>query len=361
MVGVFQNLSKITIKSSFGDYEIKFQPLKLINFENFYILMDQTLQGRFNLNDDRCVYVTADEASKTLGSVEDIMVQLSAKGMTKNCELIVIGGGFLQDLGTLVASLYMRGVKWIYMPTTLAAMGDSCIGGKSSINAGSVKNLVGNFYPPSKIFIDPAFASTLPDLEVIAGFSEILKICFARSFETFTECSNLISDWNENSNQAILSDVIHLSLKSKQYFVEEDEFDHGVRKLLNFGHSFGHALESASNYRIPHGVAVLIGMLAASLHTFSEPSPQATALIKASLALIRKVGEEVVLDILRVDFEKFSKALAKDKKNTKSDLVLVLPKANALEIVNIPFNQDALQGATNAMKSGIEMVLDEIR
>ncbi len=360
MDGVFQNLSDITIKSSSGDYGIKFHPLKYVEAENSYVLMDQKLQGSIKVNNDRCVFVTAEEGNKTLSTVEEAIVQLSEKGMTKNTELVVVGGGYLQDVGTLVASLYMRGVKWSYIPTTLAAMGDSCVGGKSSINAGYVKNLVGNYYPPSVIQIDPSFVSTLPNLEIIAGFSEIVKICFARSFETFTECAKLISDWNENSNQSTLTEIIQLSLKSKQYFVEIDEFDSGARRILNFGHSFGHALESASEYRIPHGVAVLIGMIAACHHPLSKVSHQTQKLIEFILALSKKVSKEIATDIARVDFEKFSQALVRDKKNTESDLVLVLPTEKGLEIVKIPFDKDALFAATRAIKLGIGMVLNEI-
>ncbi len=358
---MFQNLSDIEIESSFGAYQIKFQNVIPKTFENSFFLVDKNLEGRFNLEADTAIFVNAIEMDKTLKAVEDVMVQLSKKGMTKNNELVVVGGGYLQDVGTLVASLYMRGIKWTYVPTTLAAMGDSCIGGKSSINAGSVKNLVGNFYPPRQVLIDPSFTLTLPDLEIIAGISEIIKICFARSYETFTVCSKLIEDWNGNSDQNSLSAVIQLSLKSKKHFVEEDEFDVGIRKLLNFGHSFGHALESASEYKIPHGVAVLIGMIAASQHPRSDVSVETQVLIASSLAFCKIIGEEIKAEISNVDFEKFSQALSKDKKNTNSELVLILPSSSGLQIVNIPFNQGALEEATDAMKKGIGMVLNEIR
>jgi 3-dehydroquinate synthase len=358
--GALQNLSEITIASSSGDYAIKFQTLKTLDLENAYVLSDKKLQASINVNSHRSVFITVKEDRKTLSTVEDAIIQLSEKGMTKNNELVVIGGGYLQDIGTLVASLYMRGVKWVYVPTTLAAMGDSCVGGKSSINAGYIKNLLGNYYPPRLIIVDPSFVSTLPNLEIIAGFSEIVKICFARSFENFSECIELISDWSENSNQSTLTDIIQLSLKSKQYFVEIDEFDAGARRILNFGHSFGHALESASNYRIPHGVAVLIGMIAACRHPLSEVTHQTQKLIEFSLTLSKKVSKEIVTDISSVDFEKFSQALARDKKNSEFDLVLVLPKAKGLEIVKIPFDQDALSTATRAMKLGIGLVLNEI-
>ena len=356
-----QNSSNIVINSSFGAYSIKFQPIEIEQFENSYFLADQTLKEYVNLDRDKSVVVPVKEVNKTLELVENIMVQLSAKGMTKKNDLVVIGGGFLQDIGTLVASLYMRGVKWKYVPTTLAAMGDSCIGGKSSINAGAVKNLVGNFYPPGEVLINSSFVSTLPNIEIIAGISEIIKICFARSFETFAESIRLISDWNTNGNLDSLSQLIQLSLYCKKYFVEKDEFDVGIRRLLNFGHSFGHALESASNYKIPHGIAILIGMLAASQHPLSEPSSEKQLLVKNCLAFGKLIGEDILSEISSVDYEAFSRALAKDKKNSSSHLVLVLPLVSRLDVIEIPFKDDALQTASRSMNSAIEMVLNEIR
>jgi len=359
--GVFQNLSDIVINSSFGAYQIIFESVRAKKFENSYFIIDQKLSGEFEISDDRCIFITAREANKTLSSVENVMVQLSEKGMTKNNKLVVIGGGYLQDIGTLVASLYMRGVEWTYAPTTLAAMGDSCIGGKSSINAGNVKNLVGNFYPPKEVFIDSSFVSTLPNLEIIAGISEIIKICFARSFETFAECSQLLSEWQRDSKQQVIKDVIQISLLSKKYFIEKDEFDSGIRKLLNFGHTFGHALESASGYRVPHGVAVLIGMIAATQHPLSKPSEETQKLIESSLTFSKSLGKVIGNEISNVDYVKFSQALAKDKKNTNLELVLILPMAKELEVVKIPFNQGAIADATSAMKKAAEMVLNEIR
>jgi 3-dehydroquinate synthase len=360
-VGVSQNLSELTINSSFGAYQIKFQSISEELSENAFFLIDNNLKGSLDLNNDKSIYVEAIEKNKTLNTVENAMIQLSEKGMTKKNELVVIGGGYLQDIGTLVASLYMRGIDWTYVPTTLAAMGDSCIGGKSSINAGHVKNLVGNFYPPKQVLIDTSFVSTLPKLEVVAGISEIIKICFARSNETFTKCTELISDWQEHSNPKVLTEVIQLSLESKKYFVEEDEFDAGIRKMLNFGHSFGHALESASDYKIPHGVAVLIGMIAASQHRLSVVTVETQILITSCLTFCKVIGGEITTEVSDLDFERFSNALSKDKKYTSSDLVLILPSKIGLEVISIPFDKDALEDATIAMKAGIEMVLNEIR
>ena len=360
MAGAFQNLSDIVIKSSFGSYQIEFSPMNSQNFVNSYFLVDEKLRDRIKVDLEKSIFVSAEESKKTLSSVENILIKLSDQGMKKNHELVVIGGGFLQDIGTLVASLYMRGVNWIYVPTTLASMGDSSIGGKSSINAGHIKNLLGNFYPPKKVLVDISFVSTLPDLELVAGISEIIKICYAKSFFTFNECSELLNEWRIDSNLSSLTKVIQLSLRSKKYFVEEDEFDLGIRKLLNFGHSFGHALESASEYKIPHGVAVLFGMIAAVHHPLSDTSEETKLLTATCLSYCKAVSKEMEGKIEAIDYSIFSAAIAKDKKNTNSDLVLILPKSNTLEIVRHPFSENSVEVATVAMKSGMEVILNEV-
>lgn len=280
--------------------------------------------------------------------------------MTRKNQLIVIGGGFSQDIGTLVSSLYMRGIDWVFLPTTLAAMGDSCVGGKSSINAGDAKNLVGNFYPPSQIEIDVRFVDSLPLIEKIAGFSEILKICFAHSSNNFHKLLELVNFSQIETRIDNLSGVIRLSIESKKYFIEEDEFDTGIRKKLNFGHSFGHALESATDYRIPHGVAVLLGMLAACNHPAASTNQETEILCSVSLNLLRQIRNEIELVLNEVDFEKFGSSISKDKKNSDKDLVLILPGRNGLEIVSSSFEDGSVSKATNAMKEIIERFLNEV-
>ena len=150
-------------------------------------------------------------------------------------------------------------------------------------------------------------------------------------------------------------------MRSKKYFVEEDEFDSGIRKLLNFGHSFGHALESASEYKIPHGVAVLLGMIAACQHPKSYQGQEANTLMSRCLAYSTSIGGIIESEISNINFEKFASALKRDKKNSETSLVLILPSETGLAITKIPFNDNAIEDATIAMKAGIEMVLNEIR
>jgi 3-dehydroquinate synthase len=361
VVGVYPNLSKLIIKSQSGSYTVEFRNLPDSFANDSYYLVDSNLRNRFALQTKNVIFVEANEGSKTLVTVERLMLALSLAGMTKGDKLVVVGGGYLQDIGTLVSSLYMRGVKWDYYPTTLASMGDSCIGGKSSINVMPVKNLVGNFYPPSEIFIDSSFVSSLPALELVAGLSEIIKICYARDNDVFMSSLELINNWYSTKSLSTLNDLILLSLESKKYFVEEDEFDTGVRKLLNFGHSFGHAIESASNFAIPHGVAVLIGMIAACEYESAIRSKQSEQLKSISLKLLSEIMVYVQHTLESFDLSSFGLAIAKDKKNSPSELILVLPAEKGLVLSKTLFSENAIVKAQESTKRAIEMILNEVR
>jgi 3-dehydroquinate synthase len=361
VVGAYLNLSKLIIESQSGSYSVEFGNFPKFFPDDSYYLVDANLKHHFTNQPKNVIYVEADEEKKTLSTVESLILQLSVAGMTKGDRLVVVGGGYLQDIGTLVASLYMRGVNWNYFPTTLAAMGDSCIGGKSSINVMSVKNLVGNFYPPSEIFIDTSFVSSLPKLEKVAGLAEIMKICYARETKVFMDSLSLINAWDTTDSLLPLNKLILLSLESKKYFIEEDEFDTGIRKLLNFGHSFGHAIESASNFAIPHGVAVLIGMIAACEHESSIKSEQSEQLLRVSLKLLSEIINSVEDTLQSFDLSTFGLTIAKDKKNTPTELVLVLPAKSGLALSRILFSENAITKAQESTKRAIEMILNEVR
>ena len=359
--GALLNLSEVEIKSQSGNYKVLIQDTFKPKTTNSYYLIDRGINLSVEISKDRIVYLTAQERDKNLATVERVMLNLSSLGMTKKNDLVVIGGGFLQDIGTLVSSLYMRGVEWVFMPTTLAAMGDSCVGGKSSINAGDVKNLVGNFYPPTQILIDLRFVESLPLIEKIAGFSEILKICFAHSSKNFHKLLELVNFNQIEPSIKELSEIVRLSVESKKYFIEEDEFDTGIRKKLNFGHSFGHALESATDYKIPHGVAVLLGMLAACNHPSAQSNQETEMLCSISLIMLRQVRMDIESALQQVNFDKFESAISKDKKNSDSDLLLILPGKDELEIVSLPFKNGSVKSASSSMKDVIERFLSEVR
>jgi len=354
-------LSNLNILSKNHKYEVTFDRFEdYLNAHHFY-LCDKFFEKRIEIPKNRTYFISASEENKVLGKVEEVILNLLKMGMRKDDTLIVIGGGAVQDLGTLIASIYLRGVRWQFIPTTLAAMGDSSIGGKSSINTYNAKNIIGNFYPPDKIWIDARFVETLPSIERIAGLAEIIKICFARSFEDFTQSLNYIAIKDGHFGSPNILELVKLSLSCKKFFIEEDEYDTGIRKLLNFGHSFGHALEKGTNYSIPHGVAVLIGMIAAVKHPDALRSP-ATAKLQAICAeLLSLIFPEIQLALESVDYMRFSEALRSDKKNTRDFLVLILPDENGLTIKNLPFANNSIGIAVATMQSTIEEVRNDFR
>lgn len=286
-------------------------------------------------------FVQAIEQNKTLDTSGKIIEAMRSKGAQRATHLEAFGGGIIQDLATLTASLYMRGIDWTYYPTTLLGMVDSCIGGKSSINVGVYKNIAGNFYPPKEIIIDVEFCKTLTLYEQVAGLCEAVKICYAAKNDSFDLYIKNYSDslLPLSSNQ--LLGLIELSLRTKKTFIEEDEFDNGPRLLLNFGHTFGHAIEAATNFAITHGVAVGIGMLAEIRmgmlsHECADIPERAKKLDFYIRGLLKNIPD-MVDKISNLDSNMALEAFKSDKKHTKeSYVVITLEKQGYLERVSLP-------------------------
>ena len=229
-----------------------------------------------------------------------------------NTKLVVIGGGILQDLVGFSASVYARGIEYILVPTTLLSQADSCIGGKTSINFNSKKNLIGTFYPPTSIVICTKFLNTLSSLDYISGLGEIYK---------FHILQNKIPSFSSNSQ---IESMILDSLKYKIDILSRDEFDKGERKFLNFGHTFGHALEFTSDHKIPHGVAVILGsMIAVRLsNNLGYKVDNYDLIIKTGIDLIKKAN--ITFSSKWFDFCSLMEIVKSDKKSTgKLTMVLI--------------------------------------
>ena len=324
-------LKKFDIASSAGSYEVliggDFVSSHLSSFGNKCIVDQKvsTLWGQ--LFEHGCIEFEASEQNKTFGGVEKIISELRERGVARASRLAAIGGGIVQDVSTLSASTYMRGVKWEYYPTTLLGMVDSCIGGKSSINVGEFKNLAGNFYPPEKVIIDTSFCKTLEEVQIIEGLFEALKICYAESPSAFQKYLSLINLKKSLYDLDFIA-LVELSLLTKKRFIEEDEFDQGIRLLLNFGHTFGHAIEAATHFKIKHGVAVGLGILIAyhlsiELGLIDESNQTVMQLIdhvKQLLVLVPELKSIVSFVDPVVYINKFSA----DKKHTIDNYVAIL-------------------------------------
>jgi 3-dehydroquinate synthase len=263
------------------------------------------------------------EKHKTLQQAIECWEMLAREDYDRNTLILAFGGGIISDLAGFVAGCYMRGVDSVYIPTTLLAMVDASIGGKTGVNLGMHKNYVGLHYSPKKIFIDVSLLASLPEKEYIAGFAEIIKAGMIASQGFFLSIDR---EWDKLAvrKEEPLRQVIQQAIEIKEQIVNLDPFDRGVRSHLNFGHTFGHALESMTSYEFfLHGEAVSIGMnCAARLAKHLQFCQKETA--EPLEALCKKVGLPVHFPPM--DPELVIQSMKKDKKNTKGLINLILPK-----------------------------------
>jgi len=320
------------IQSSIHDYEVKFikeasSVLKNEIQDGDVIIIDNNVRKLYpdllkGLDNNTVVIgLDAREDKKSYKGLIPIIQDLINNGFRKNHRLIGIGGGIIQDITAFTASIMYRGVKWIFFPTTLLAQGDSCIGSKTSINFGEYKNQIGGFYPPNKIFINLEFLNTLSEADLQSGLGEMSHYFIVAGEKDFKEYKMDYEDALTDNN--ILAKMISNSLKIKKSYIEIDEFDQHKRQVFNYGHSFGHAIESLTNYSVPHGIAVSFGMDMANFISVKRK------FLKNSVRLeIRDLLQRIWsgYDISDLDLDEFAMALSKDKKNVGNELRLILCK-----------------------------------
>ena len=276
------------------------------------------------LDSSRVIMIKAVEFNKSLKTIMSLYDTLIERCVKRNIVLVSIGGGIVQDVSGFLASTIYRGVKWIYAPTTLLAQADSCIGGKTSLNYKNYKNLIGTFYPPNHIVIDVDFNYTQKRIDFYSGIGEMVKLHIMGGNEYLEAILKLLPRVISKHKDSLLK-VIHNSLLIKKEYIERDEFDKGKRNLLNYGHCFGHALETVSNFKIPHGQAVVIGMMLANI-----VSRERGAL---SPRLENKLFNELLLPILFVKPKQYLlkeediiSSIKKDKKRVGAKLPLIIIK-----------------------------------
>ena len=341
------------IASSTGGYAVELGEGLLAeviarNADAIYIV-DSLLVDRLPAQAARRLIVEATEDAKSLESAPEFVAQLRKLGATRDTHLVAIGGGVVQDAATFLASIYMRGLPWTYMPTTMLAMADSCIGGKSSINVAGYKNLVGNFYPPRDVAIDLDFVTTLDREMIVGGLFEAGKICFAQGPDRFDDYLALQPERATAPGE--LGPIVSLSLRTKKWFIETDEFDQKERLLLNFGHTFGHAIESSTNFGVSHGIAVGVGMLAACEFALAggAPEPAPTARLRKHVRdMFGRGNTAVIAHPPAVDIALTMEKFDYDKKHKAGFYRMVTPDAEGrLELKLHPRND-----ATRAAVSG---------
>jgi len=313
--------SELTVRTSTGSYAVRIGHggFTAALTSDDVVVIDAALRHLVPPREGPVLVVEASEDAKTLAGCERLILALRDAGVRRGDHVLAIGGGVVQDVATFVTDVYMRGLSWTYVPTTLMAMADSCIGGKSSINVGDVKNLVGGIYPPQAVIVDPVFLSTLSPTAMSAGFAEAAKIAYCRGPEAFADYLDCFARFDVEPT-ALIDHV----LRAKKWFIEIDEHDRKERRLLNFGHTFGHALETAVDHRLSHGLAVAVGVLCAAGHPRSARGSSVddlTAHCETLLAAAPGVAEA----LSAFDAARFEHAFRADKKHSATAFRLILP------------------------------------
>ncbi len=224
-------------------------------------LREDLLSAGFNIE---LIEVVDGEGAKSLDKVQELYDRLLDLRCDRGAALLALGGGVVGDLTGFVAATFMRGIDYIQIPTTLLAMVDSAIGGKTGVNLPQGKNLVGSIYQPRLVAVDPELLATLPRRQVISGLAEVLKYGAIRDREFFQELANGLNQLIELSDEVFLRKAIARSCAIKSDVVAQDERESDLRRTLNYGHTIGHGLEAMHGYGgLTHGEAVAYGMLAA--------------------------------------------------------------------------------------------------
>lgn len=295
------------------------------------------------------IFIDATENAKSYEQVGKVIEQLVANGVRRQHKLVAIGGGIVQDITCFISSTLLRGVPWEFFPTTLLSQADSCIGSKSSINLGEVKNILGTFNPPQRVVILTAFLKTLDLRDMRSGIGEMLKVHTIAGPAAYDEIAAsydaLLVD------QRVLLGFVRKALLIKQRYIEEDEFDRGIRNIFNYGHSFGHAIESATGHVIPHGIAVTIGMDIANFVATRRGLLGAGHFERMHPVLQKNYA---VFQRTPMPLDRLLAALGKDKKNTSNQLGLILPVGDSAQVERVFVTPD------DAFRADLQAYFDEV-
>ncbi len=313
----------LNIKSKIHNYNIysenKFEKIfKDLPKDAIYIIDDRVYELFLKNYLKRKIYlkIFSNEKTKDFKNLDKIL-NFYLKHVTKNIKIIAIGGGVVQDVVSFISSIFRRGIEWYFIPSTIISQGDSCIGGKTSINFKGIKNQLGNFYPPKKIILNEVFIQRLPKDEFFSGLGEMSHYYYLSNKKDFYFFRKQLLDLKNID----LKKIIINSLKIKKKFIEIDEFDKKERLVLNYGHTFGHAIEKLT--LMPHGISVAFGMDIANYISLKNK------LLKTAEYNEMKKTSDIILKkykLPNININNFIKLLKKDKKSIKGKIRVILSR-----------------------------------
>jgi 3-dehydroquinate synthase len=263
------------------------------------------------------------EEQKSLDVAGRLYAELTQCYAERTTPILALGGGVIGDLAGFVAATYLRGVPLVQMPTTLLAQVDSSIGGKVAVNHGQLKNKIGAFYQPRLVISDTATLKTLPAKEFANGMAEVIKSAVIQDSSFFTFIENKL-DRIKQMDDAALEEVVFRSANIKATVVAQDELDTGMRNILNFGHTIGHAIETVSDFEVEHGQAIAIGMMAAARIAQRKGLFDSGELVRLKGMI---TGAGLPTEMPDLDSKKIIQAIKHDKKIVAGKVRFVLPRA----------------------------------
>ena len=329
------SIEKIKMKLHEKSYDIQIGSgfLKHFDFRSFkgskYIIIADSNTHKFfgknlvkNISSQKLpvelLEIPAGENSKNLRVVENLTRELAKRGVDKKAIIIALGGGVVGDIGGFVASVYERGIRYIQIPTTLLAQVDSSIGGKTGVNIPEGKNLIGRIYQPLAVIVDVETLKNLDDSQIRNGLAEVIKYAVINDEKFFRYLEKRIQDRSSN----FYLEIIRKAVTIKTSVVSKDENEEEFRKILNYGHTVGHAIEILSNHKIPHGEAIAYGMIyegkiAQRLGLWNKSA------LERQNNLVDKLGFSIKLNFKA---EKLIEIMSRDKKSIGGRLYFVLPE-----------------------------------
>ncbi len=326
---------KINVKLKNNPYQVHINELKELKFSSKVAILSnakvaglhlKSLLERLNADEIYIISIKDGEEYKNLASIEEILNQMFISKIDRKSTLLAFGGGVITDMGGFVASIYQRGIDFINVPTTLLAMVDAAVGGKTGVNSSFGKNLIGTFYQPKAVYCESAFLKTLSQRELAAGMAEFIKmaVVFDENILSFLESLDAEAFLKASLSDELYAKIIFESVCLKAHIVEKDEKENHLRMLLNYGHTFAHVIEKQTNYKTYlHGEAVAIGMVMANVLAL-----RLKMISKAEFERVLKVIKKFKLPIFYQikDINAFYEAFFLDKKTQNKSLNFILPR-----------------------------------
>ncbi len=333
--------NKFIVKSMPQSYKVEFKS-KINILEEYYSRIFNKSNTRFvvwdknvlnlygsqlnSLNNNKFV-LSATEGNKNSKSVFKIIDILQSINFTKKETLISIGGGITQDISAFTRSIYKRGLDWSFVPTTLLSMADSCIGAKTALNHKGVKNQLALFSSPKEVIICPDFLKSLSIKDIESGYGEIIKLVIIGGEYAINEFINITK--SSDSELKKTTKLIKLALQIKKVIIEKDEFEFDIRRSLNYGHTIGHAIEPVLNYKIPHGIAVSIGMILENNIAVTSGILDPKIGFKYNQLIAKYVSKAYWHMLNGIDLEKVYLNILQDKKTLNKTINLAIPIAHS--------------------------------